>query len=56
MALVVMSKIKALIKKQKMNTAGDFAAGLDKVLQRKVEQAIARAKHNKRKTVRAGDL
>ncbi len=56
MALVVISKVKALIKKQKMNSAGDLAAGLDKVVEHKITQAIARAKHNKRKTVRAGDL
>jgi histone H3/H4 len=56
MALVVASKVKALIKKSKMATAGDFVGGLEKEIERIVESAIRRAKANKRKTVRAADL
>lgn len=56
MALVVASKIKALIKKDKMKTAGDFVGGLDKVIEHKIEMAVKRAKGNGRKTVRAIDL
>jgi len=56
MALVVASKIKALVKKEKMKTAGDFVPGLEKVIERKVEMAVKRAKGNGRKTVRAIDL
>lgn len=56
MALVVASKIKALIKKDKMHTAGDFMPALDRVIEHKVEMAAKRAKGNGRKTVRAVDL
>jgi len=56
MAMVVASKVKALIKKEKMHTAGDFMPELEKVLARKVEMAAKRAKGNGRKTVRAVDL
>ena len=56
MSYVVTSKVKALIKKSKMNTAGDFVKALDKELEYIVSKAAQRAKSNKRKTVRAGDL
>lgn len=56
MSYVVTSKVKALIKKHKMNTAGDFVKGLDKELENLVSKAAGRAKANGRKTVRAGDL
>jgi len=56
MGLVVGSKVKALIKKQKMNTAGDFLKDLDKHLEAEVLKACRRAAHNKRKTVRGRDL
>jgi histone H3/H4 len=56
MGLVVGSKVKKLIKKQKMNTAGDFLPALDKHLEAEVMKACKRATHNKRKTVRGRDL
>jgi histone H3/H4 len=56
MALVVASKIKALIKKDKMKTASDFVPALEKVIEHKVDMAVKRAKGNGRKTVRGVDL
>ena len=56
MALVVTSKVKALIKTQKMNMAGDLGAGLDKKVSDIVQTACERAKANGRKTVRTADL
>jgi len=56
MGYVVTSKVKELIKKNKMNTAGDFVHALDKEIEHVVSKAAARAKSNGRKTVRAGDL
>ncbi|MFH1630845.1 MAG: DUF1931 domain-containing protein [Candidatus Aenigmatarchaeota archaeon] len=56
MALIVGSKVKAVIKKQKMNTAGDFLSALDKHVEAEVVKACRRAAGNKRKTVRGKDL
>ena len=56
MGYVVTSKVKELIKKHKMNTAGDFVKALDKEIEFHVTRAVARSKSNGRKTVRAGDL
>jgi histone H3/H4 len=56
MALVVASKIKQLVKKEKLHTAGDFMAGLDRIIEHHIDQAVKRAKGNGRKTVRAVDL
>lgn len=53
---VVVSKLKELIKAADMNCASDFPDGLDKEVQELVKKAVARAKSNDRKTVRAGDL
>ncbi len=54
--LVVGSKVRKLIKKAKMNMAGDFIKGLSKEVEGLVKKAATRAKANKRKTVRAADL
>ncbi|MEM7819308.1 MAG: DUF1931 domain-containing protein [Candidatus Aenigmatarchaeota archaeon] len=54
--LVVVSKLKDLIKNEDMNCASDFPDALDKEIESLVKKAIARAKSNDRKTVRAGDL
>jgi histone H3/H4 len=54
--LVVGSKVRAVIKKGKMNMAGDFAKGLSEKLHWKITRAMERAKSNGRKTVRAKDL
>jgi histone H3/H4 len=55
-ALVVQAKVKALIKKNKMNTASDVMAALTTVVEQQVIKACARAKSNGRKTVRANDF
>jgi histone H3/H4 len=54
--LVVASKVREVIKKGKMNMAGDLAKGLSAKVELKVKNAIERAKSNGRKTVRANDL
>ena len=54
--VLVGSKVKALIKKAKCNTAGDALESLNEVVYRYVEQATKRAKANGRKTVRAHDF
>ena len=54
--LVVGSKVRKAVKKTKMNMAGDFIKGLSKEVEDLVKKAAARAKANKRKTVRATDL
>ena len=54
--LVVGSKVKKAVKKAKCNMAGDFVSGLSKEVDAMVTKACARAKANKRKTVRAADL
>ena len=56
MSYVVGSKVKAFIKQQGANTAGDFANALSGEVERLVTKAVGRAKANGRKTVRAGDL
>lgn len=56
MALVVTSAVKEAIKKEEMNTAGDFPDALDAKVAELIKNACARAKSNDRKTVRAGDL
>jgi histone H3/H4 len=54
--LVVSSKVKALLKKAKCNTAGDAMDGLNKWIHFLIEDAAKRAKANGRKTVRAHDF
>ena len=54
--LVVGSKVRAAVKKNKMNMAGDFIKALSKEVEDMVKKAATRAKANKRKTVRAADL
>ncbi len=56
MGLVVTSAVKDVIKKAEMNTAGDLATALDQKVEALLQAAVARAKSNDRKTVRAGDL
>ena len=56
MSKVVESKVKEQIKAAEMNCAGDFCDALDKKVEQVVSEAVARAKSNDRKTVRAGDL
>ena len=54
--LVVSSKVKALLKKAKCNTAGDALDGLNSWLYFLIEEAAKRAKANGRKTVRSHDF
>jgi len=54
--LVVASKVREVIKKGKMNMAGDFAKGLSVKVEEAVKRAIERSKSNGRKTVRSNDL
>ena len=53
---VVASKVKALIKKNKMNTAGDFVPALERKIESEVGAACKRCAANGRKTVRGADL
>ncbi len=55
-ALVVQSKLKNLIKKNKMKCASDVAAGVNRLIEAEVQRAVQRAKANGRKTLRASDL
>lgn len=54
--LVVQAKVKQLIKKNKMNCASDVMGALTHVIEHNVTKAVARAKSNGRKTVRAADF
>ena len=54
--LVVSSKVKAALKKNKCNTASDAVDGLNKWVYWLIDQASNRAKANGRKTVRAYDF
>lgn len=56
MSYVVGSKLKELIKKLGCNTAGDLAEGVSAMVEMEVKKAVARAKSNGRKTLRASDL
>ncbi len=53
---VVGSKVRALVKKQKMNMSGDFPKDLSKKVEALVKEACDRAKKNGRKTLRGYDL
>jgi histone H3/H4 len=54
--LVVGSKVKEFAKKSEVNVAGDFIEGLSKEVEILIEKAVARARSNGRKTVKALDL
>ncbi|MBI2070940.1 MAG: hypothetical protein HYT79_10120 [Elusimicrobia bacterium] len=54
--LIVGSKVKALLKKAKCNTAGDALEGLNGWVYWLVDAAAKRAKANGRKTVRRHDF
>ena len=56
MALVVASKVKETIRKNKMNTASDLIPALEKHLIEEIGRACRRCAGNGRKTVRAADL
>jgi len=54
--LVVQSKVKAFIKKNKMNCSGDVFNALTAIIENTVNDGVRRAKSNGRKTLRADDL
>ena len=54
--LLVGSKTKDVLKKGKVNVAGDALEGLNDVVYWYIEQAVKRAKANGRKTVRNHDF
>ena len=55
-SLIVGSKAKAVLKKAKLNVAGDALEGLNSVVYWYLEQASKRATAKGRKTVRAHDF
>jgi len=55
-ALVVKSKIKAYAKKKKVRISGDAFKAIDKAIISMIDQAIARAKANRRTTIKPADL
>ncbi|MDD5026811.1 MAG: DUF1931 family protein [Candidatus Peribacteraceae bacterium] len=56
MSYVVASKLKELVKKLNMMSAGDLSDGVSTAVEDLVKKAVARAKANGRKTVRTEDL
>jgi hypothetical protein len=55
-ALVVKSKVRNLAKKKKMNLGGDAVDALTKEVVRLVDAAAARAKANRRSTIKGRDI
>lgn len=55
-ALVVKSKVRQLAKKKKMNLGGDAVAELTKEVVRLLDRAAARAKANRRSTIKGRDI
>ena len=55
-ALVVSSKVRAVIKSKKCMTSSEFLPALNRKVQEIVLEAAARAKANRRSTLRAHDL
>ena len=53
--LLVQSKIREYIKKKGLNTGGDSIEALDKRFAKLIDDSIARAKANDRKTLMARD-
>lgn len=54
--LVVQSKVKALAKKKGFRCSGDAVGAISKVVEDAVIKAGARAKANKRQTIKASDV
>ena len=55
-SLVVQSKVKDLVKKNKMKCSSDVIAEMSKIIANTVSRGVQRAKANGRKTLRAADL
>ena len=56
MSYVVASQVKQLVNKMGMMASGDLADAVSKYVEDGLSKAVARAKANGRKTVRAEDL
>lgn len=56
MSYVVASKVKELVKRHDMMSAGDLSDALSAAVEKAVGEACGRAKANGRKTVRGHDL
>lgn len=54
--LVVQSKVKEQIKAAGCNTSAEAVNALSKAVERLIRDAVARAKANNRKTVKASDV
>ncbi len=55
-SLIVTSKVKAHIRSKKMMTASEAVEGINGAVYNMLDNAIARAKANRRSTVRSQDL
>jgi len=55
-SLVVASKVRGYIKSKKMMTSSEALEAINEVVYRTLDNAAARAKANRRSTVRAQDL
>ena len=54
--LVVQSKVKSVIKKAGCNTSSEAISAISKGVKDLLKKAVTRAKANRRKTVKAGDV
>lgn len=54
--LVVQSKVKAAAKKAKMRLSSDAVDALSKKVQASIKDAAARAKANRRQTIKGSDI
>lgn len=55
-SLVVASKVKAYVKSKKMMTSSEALGAINETVYRALDCAIARARANRRSTVKAQDL
>ena len=55
-SLIVASKVKAYIKGKKMMTSSEALGAISEVVYKALDDAMARAKANRRSTVKAQDL
>ncbi len=55
-AYVVQSKVKDLVRNNKMKCSSDVVSGLSELVAEAIKRGVTRAKANGRKTLRAADL
>jgi hypothetical protein len=55
-SFIVQSKVKGLVKKNKMKCSSDVMGAVNHIIQFHVEAGVERARANGRKTLRAADL